>query len=133
MDPLASLSASSKTKLPSLKPMLVDFQRDVIAALVAPAVANANVWKTTTTKGKKATAMKPSESPGAGLSPHGPQLYPGLIPDEAEQAEAAGSAAQALVGAYEAASAYLGHLHLVGTSDTRSLRQGMTSNAMNQL
>ena len=123
VDALASLSATSKTKMVTLKPMLIEFQNNVVERVLAAELAKEAEGEEAPTRkspgrGKKASApasiaasLKPSEKPGDGLSPAGPLRYPDLFLYEPGRSPA-GLAAAAAGRAYVESVRYLGHLRL---------------------
>ena len=104
VDALASLSVTSKTKLPLLRSTMEDFQRVIVQGLIAAELGTAGGDVESTrgaptrrssargAPGPKAkddpspavpssSALQPAESPGEGLAKAGPARFPALIPD----------------------------------------------------
>ena len=109
VDALASLCATTKTKLDYLRSMLIDFQTEVVEKVIASEMAKVT--------GGKTMHLVPSENPGDDLSPKGPNLYPDLFRsadggEDDTEAAAFAAAAAAAGSAYEAVAADLGHLWL---------------------
>ena len=124
IDALASLSVAAKTKLPTLRGVLVDFQRDVVEGALKTALA-----KEAPEEGTPPAALERAPDPGAGLSPDGPARYLGLLrarrrrrrvlhPDMARAASAA-SAACASSTAEKAAHLVLDETHLTDADEER--------------
>ena len=99
IDALASLSVAAKTKLPTLRGVLVDFQRDVVEGALKTALA-----KEAPEEGTPA-ALERAPDPGAGLSPDGPARYLGLLHERAA-ADAASSTSDMARAASAASAAY---------------------------
>ena len=138
VDALASLSVTSKTKLPLLRSTMEDFQRVIVQGLIAAELGTAGGDVESTrgaptrrssargAPGPKAkddpspavpssSALQPAESPGEGLAKAGPARFPALIPDaDDDKASTRGLAAAhaAADAAYAKACAPLGHLRL---------------------
>ena len=100
IDALASLSVAAKTKLPTLRGVLVDFQRDVVEGALKTALA-----KEAPEEGTPPAALERAPDPGAGLSPDGPARYLGLLHERAA-ADAASSTSDMARAASAASAAY---------------------------
>ena len=129
VDALASLSVTSKTKLPLLRSTMEDFQRDIVQGVVADELgggggANKSPKGVSSSPGRRSargaqknavdSALQPAESPGEGLSKRGPARFPALLPDEpaAVAKQALAAAAAAADSAYLKSCQSLGHLRL---------------------
>ena len=127
VDALASLSVTSKTKLPLLRSTMEDFQRDIVQGVVADELGGGGGNKSpkgvSSSPGRRSaraqknavdSALQPAESPGEGLSKRGPARFPALLPDEpaAVAKQALAAAATAADAAYLKSCKSLGHLRL---------------------
>ena len=129
VDALASLSVTSKTKLPLLRSTMEDFQRDIVQGVVADELGGGGGNKSpkggvSSSPGRRSargaqknavdSALQPAESPGEGLSKRGPARFPALLPDEpaAVAKQALAAAATAADAAYLKSCESLGHLRL---------------------
>ena len=136
VDALASLSVTSKTKLPLLRSTMEDFQRVIVQGLVASELGGGGGESTRGAPTRRSSArggggakaeddpsppspssspLQPAESPGEGLAKAGPARFPALLPDDPNgEATKRGLAAAhaAADAAYAKACAPLGHLRL---------------------
>lgn len=136
VDALASLSVTSKTKLPLLRSTMEDFQRVIVQGLVAAELGGgvdstrgaptrrssarggggAKAKDDPSPPSPSSSALQPAESPGEGLAKAGPARFPALLPDGGSSDEATrrglAAAHAAADAAYAKACAPLGHLRL---------------------